>query len=82
MSQQPADFTVGQIGELVAVAAGGYEARIKELEAENAHLRAALHRLRDLGAGMSRSWYVREIDDGLDVPSRRKERERNGTSET
>lgn len=39
-----------------------------QLRAENAHLRAALNRMRDLGHGMSRSWYVREIEDGLTFP--------------
>lgn len=41
---------------------------IATLRAEVAHLRAALNRMRDLGYGMSRSWYVREIEDGLTYP--------------
>lgn len=47
---------------------------VDEVDAENAHLRAALHRMRDLGQGMSRTWYLREIDDGLNVPALTHER--------
>lgn len=44
------------------------KAENERLRAEVTHLRAALHRMRDLGQGMSRSWYVREIEDGLTYP--------------
>jgi hypothetical protein len=37
--------------------------------AENAHLRAALHRMRDLGHGMPARWFMREIEDGLTFPA-------------
>lgn len=44
------------------------------LVGEVRHLRAALHRMRDLGQGMSRTWYLREIDDGLNDPALTHER--------
>ena len=47
------------------------KATISRLAREIGHLRAALNRMRDLGHGMSRSWYVREIEDGLTFPPSR-----------
>jgi hypothetical protein len=41
------------------------------LREENAHLRAALHRMLDLGHAMSWGWFMREAEDGLRFPPSR-----------
>src|SRR5262245_32872193 len=66
------ELALDRHGALSGEDSGRLVDEVRRLAAETAHLRAALHRLRDLGQGMSRTWYLREIEDGLAFPPKRR----------